>query len=78
MEPAELVQFLRHAATRYDRAQAGKKGYNPHALGLYFGRIEGEVMPALAAGVSLEDALTDAFNDRLRDHMLKAVATLGV
>lgn len=68
--------LLTHAVTRYDRAEAAKAArnrrayYNPYALGIYLGRVD-DIMADLEKGSTLEDAVAAAFNDRLRDHVLK-------
>lgn len=63
---------LRHAVTRYDRRQEGRKGYNPYALGLYMGAV-GRVEQDLLAGASLRGALVHNFNGRLLDFCLKSL-----
>jgi hypothetical protein len=67
-----LEQILSHAVTEYDRKQSTKRGYNPYALGIYFERVE-EVLKDIAAGASPREAVIAGFNDRLRDHILRAM-----
>jgi hypothetical protein len=71
-----LLADLRHAVTRYDRAQARGKRYNPNALGIYLGRCE-EVAERVAAGESLQPVLQDAFCDRLLDRVLISLREQG-
>lgn len=66
-----LRATLNHAVTRYDRRRAGRKGYNPNALGIYLGRVD-EVVRRVTAGADLAATLDDCFNDRLLDVIRKA------
>ena len=67
-----LKDQLLSAATAYDRRQSTRRGYNPHALGIYFERID-EVCADVQRGASVRRALCAGFSDRLLDHLLKAV-----
>jgi hypothetical protein len=67
-----LHTALVHAATMYDRKEETKRGYNRYALGQYLMRID-EVEADIKAGTPPRAALLAAFNDRLLDHMLKAI-----
>jgi hypothetical protein len=66
----ELEQQFAHAVARYDRRSAGRKGYNPYALGLYLIKAE-ECAKAVEGGKPLRQAIDDCFGDRLRLHLLK-------
>lgn len=67
-------QKLIHAVTTWDRKQAAKKGWhNPNALAIYLGRVE-QVAAQIESGADPVAAITGGFNDRLRDHLLKAIA----
>jgi len=71
--PAESISLtLGRALTRYDAKQQGKRSYNPYALNLYLEAAE-RVEEAVNAGTPLRKALTDNFNDRLLDVVLKAM-----
>lgn len=70
--PTELCHALQHAVTRYDRKQENKRGYNRYALAIYLGRVD-EVFNRMAEGSNLRDAICRTYNDRLVDHVLKAV-----
>lgn len=63
---------LIHALTEYDRKQSKRRAYNPHALGIYFNRLD-EVCADIDRGASVRQALLNGFNDRLLDVCLKAV-----
>lgn len=71
-----LETHLAHAVTRYDRMQDGKKGYNPNALGIYLMRA-GFVVEEVTSGITLQEALNENFNDRLRDFVIKYMAKQG-
>lgn len=60
------------ALTQYDEKQSKRKFYNPHALGIYFQRVD-EVMADIERGATVRQALLAGFNDRLLDVCLKAV-----
>ncbi len=70
-----LSDKLVHAVTRYDRAQSIKRGYNHYALGIYLNRID-DVMGDIHKGVGVAKALQSGFNDRLLDHLLKAIGEI--
>lgn len=55
------LDALAHELTTQDRAEAGKRGYNPYALGIVLGAAQ-DVRDAVARGVPLADAFADAFN----------------
>lgn len=63
---------LIHAVTAYDRKQSKKRGYNPHALGIYFQRID-EICADIERGADVRKALCAGLSDRLLDHCLKAL-----
>lgn len=60
------------ALTQYDEKQSKRKFYNPHALGIYFERVD-DVMADIERGATVRQALLAGFNDRLLDVCLKAV-----
>jgi len=68
----DTKQKLIHALTEYDRKQSMRRGYNPHALAIYFGALD-EAENAVNRGQSWWLALTERFNDRVLDVCLKAV-----
>jgi hypothetical protein len=63
---------LVHAVTQWDIRQSRRKHHNPYALAHYLGAVE-RVESAVTAGATLRAAIVAAFNDRLRDHVLRAV-----
>lgn len=67
-----LHNALVHAATAYDRKESTKRYYNHYALAQYLMRID-EVEADIVKGTAPRQALLAAFNDRLLDHMLKAI-----
>ena len=67
-----LKNKLIAAASAYDRRRANKPGYNIHALGQYFARID-EVISDIDAGATPRAALLAAFSDRLLDAFLKGI-----
>jgi hypothetical protein len=68
-----MKQKLVNALTDYDRRQSTRRGYNPHALALYFEALD-DVMVAVEQGVDIRKALADSFNDRVLDACLRAIA----
>lgn len=71
-----LRQDLNHAVTRYDRAQARGRSYNPNALALYLARVD-EVVDAYLRGATVQAAIDAAFSDRLLDRVLIALRDAG-
>lgn len=63
---------LIHAVTQYDRKQSTKRGYNPHALGIYFEWID-EVCADIERGAPIRESVMAGFNDRLLDVCLRAL-----
>lgn len=63
---------LEQALIRYDLLQSTKRHYNRYGLGIYLIRAD-EVMTEVKNGASLKDAISNGFNDRLRDYLLKHV-----
>lgn len=59
------------AITAYDRRREGKPGYNPYALPQYLGALQ-TADRRVDAGDTLRIALTNSYNDRLLDAVLKA------
>lgn len=70
--PAAIRAALVQAITRWDRQQSTRRGYNVYALGLYLIRLD-EVMAEIEAGRAPVEAVTEGFNDRLRDRLLSAI-----
>ena len=66
-----LHDTLIHAVTDYDRKQWRKRGYNPHALGIYFERVEA-ICADMRAGAGLREAITAGFSGKLADACLRA------
>ncbi len=60
-----------NAVTTFDRKQARKRGYNPHALGHYI-RAAHQVDEAIAAGIAPREAIKANFIGRLLDCVLRA------
>jgi len=67
-----IRERLISAVTAYDARQAKGKYWNPHALPIYFERVD-DVMADIAKGATLRAALCAGFSDRLLDHCLKAM-----
>lgn len=68
----EKIRFkIVHALTEHDRKQSTKKGYNPYALGIYLDAVH-HIDDCVKRGISLEDAICDAFCGRLLTLVLKA------
>lgn len=73
MQLDEKTRFkLDMAITEYDRRESTKAHYNPNGLGLMFKRLQEYVIPEMAAGSTLAQALYDNFNDRLLTALEKA------
>lgn len=72
MNTKEIQSRLASALTQYDAAQSKRKGWNPHALGIYFERLEA-VIADMESGTAPRQALLAGFNDRLLDVCLKAI-----
>ena len=68
----KIKDLLIHALTDYDRKQSKKRGYNPHAPGIYFQRID-EVCADIERGTKPRAALLAGFQDRLLDVCLVAI-----
>lgn len=65
-------QKLCSALTEWDRRQSAKRFWNPHALGIYFKRLEA-VMVLVERGASWREAACCGFNDRLLSYLLKSM-----
>jgi len=63
---------LIHALTDFDQRQSSKRGYNPHALAIYFERLE-LIEARVAAGCDLRRAILEGFSDRVQDACLRAL-----
>lgn len=63
---------LIHAVTEYDRKQSTRRGYNPHALGQYFQRID-LICADIGSGANVRAAIVAGFTGRLADACLRAV-----
>lgn len=72
MDNDAIKAALVTAATRYDRAQSTRKGYNVYALAQYLMRLD-EVADEVASGRTWREAIEGGFNDRLRDALLAAL-----
>jgi hypothetical protein len=68
----ETKQKLVNALTEYDRKQSTRRGYNHHALALYFQALD-EAEAAVTKGKEWKIALQGVFNDRVLDVCLKAI-----
>ncbi len=70
---AQLRSTLAHAVTRYDMKQAGKRGYNRYALGMYLGAVQ-DICSELRDHPEKETraVIVAHFNGRLLDHCLRA------
>jgi hypothetical protein len=68
-----LHDKLIFAVTEFDRKQSKRKNHSPYALGLYFEAVE-NCEKFIASGLTVEQAIGRTFNDRLHDHVLKAVS----
>lgn len=73
----QIASRLTHLVTQYDQKQAGKRFYNPNALALYLGSIQDNVVPALASGQPLADALEAGFNDRVLSFLQRELKREG-
>ena len=60
------------AATQWDMKQSKKRGHNIWALGMYFQAID-DAAELVTKGKTWQAAINECFNDRLRDHLLKAI-----
>lgn len=70
----EVTRFkLVQAATTYDQKQAGKRGYNPYALGQYFQAIDNAAEMMTDDGIDLRSAIIRSFCGRLCDCLLRSV-----
>lgn len=72
MKTEQIKSALIHALTEYDRKQSTKRFYNPHALGIYFQRVNA-VCADIERGATPRAALLAGFNDRLLDVCLRAI-----
>lgn len=76
MQTNTNTDTIRHklvaALTEYDRKQSARRGYNPHALALYFEALD-EAVSQYDSGATIEHALRCWFNDRVLDACLRAV-----
>lgn len=71
-DDVSIKDKLISALTQYDQRQSTRKFYNPHALGIYFERVD-DVMRDIERGATPRQALLAGFNDRLLDVCLKAI-----
>lgn len=65
-------QKLYGAITQWDRRQSAKRYHNPHALGIYFQRLE-TVMALVGRGATWREAVCCGFCDRLLTWLLKSI-----
>lgn len=70
MTNEQIERKLSQAVLRYDVKQEKKRYYNPAGIRLYLAAVD-RVMADIAAGSTLESAIHNRFNDRLRDFVLK-------
>ena len=63
---------LIHAVTEFDRRASTRKGRNPHALGIYFQRVD-EVCADIDNGADPRAAILAGFSGRVADTCLKAL-----
>ena len=61
-----------HALTKYDRQQSSRRGFNPHALAMYFAALD-EAEEMVSNGKTWERALNAVFNDRALTVALEAI-----
>ena len=62
---------LLHAVTEFDRRASTRKGHNPHALGIYFQRVD-DICADIEAGADPRAAIVAGFSDRIAAACLKA------
>jgi hypothetical protein len=75
MNNQRLSFLLKHEALHYDVRREKRKDYNRYALAQYLKRID-EMLEELPDDADISDvrrAVSDNFNDRLRDAMHRAV-----
>lgn len=63
---------LIHAVTEFDRRASTRKGHNPHALGIYFQRVD-EICADIDNGADPRAAILAGFSGRVADACLKAL-----
>jgi len=73
MNSTELHARLVNAVTTYDRQQSTKRHWNHYALPQYLARVA-EVVADVENGATPRAAIMAGFNDRLRDHCLRAIS----
>ena len=61
-----------HAVTELDRRASTRKGHNPHALGIYFQRVD-EICADIDNGADPRAAILAGFSGRVADACLKAL-----
>ena len=61
-----------HAVTGFDRRASTRKGHNPHALGIYFQRVD-EICADIDKGADPRAAIMAGFSGRVADACLKAL-----
>lgn len=61
-----------HALTAYDRQQSSRRGFNPHALAMYFQALD-EAEEMVSKGKTWERALNAVFCDRVLATALRAI-----
>lgn len=60
------------AVTQYDFKQSKKRGYNVHALNIYFNRVDA-IMKDIDAGADVRDAIVAGFAGTLLTHVLRSL-----
>ena len=61
-----------HAVTEFDRRASAREGHNPHALGIYFQRVN-EICADIDNGADPRAAILAGFSGRVADTCLKAL-----
>ena len=69
---AQLRQTMTRAVTNFDRQASRRRGYNIYALAQYLDAVD-RVVEAVEGGAEPRAAVTEAFNDRLQDALLRAL-----
>ena len=63
---------LIHAVTGFDRRASTRKGHNPHALGIYFQRVD-EICADIDNGADPRAAILAGFSGKVADACLKVL-----
>lgn len=68
----QMKNKLISAVTQFDTKASKRPGYNHHALGIYFQRVD-DVCADIEAGAAPRAAIVAGFSGRLADFVLKSV-----